>query len=69
MTWFANEILVPGSAAVATHIAANPVLAPFAYWVKDLAPHLVEHPWYRADPARIAATRVDRHSSCFANYD
>ncbi|MGH8080109.1 MAG: hypothetical protein ACREP7_06000 [Lysobacter sp.] len=39
MTWFADEILLPASAQALKRIAGDPVLAPFAHWVRDLDGH------------------------------
>jgi hypothetical protein len=45
MTWYANEILIPASDAVISKIAADPRLAPYSYWVKNLD----EYPWYHSE--------------------
>ncbi|MEH6422181.1 hypothetical protein [Pseudomonas sp. CGJS7] len=42
MTWFADEILIPATAQAVQRIVADPLLAPFAYWVRDLD----DHPWH-----------------------
>lgn len=39
MTWFADEILLPATDRAREAIAADPLLAPFAYWVRDLRKH------------------------------
>lgn len=42
MTWFADEILLPATAQALARVADDPLLAPFAYWVRDLDDHV----WY-----------------------
>lgn len=39
MSWFVDEILLPATARARESIAADPLLAPFAYWVRDLRGH------------------------------
>ncbi|MGO4262722.1 hypothetical protein [Lysobacter sp. TAB13] len=39
MTWFADEILLPATAQALARVSGDPLLAPYAYWVRDLDGH------------------------------